>query len=149
MRRKPGRSSFPVPIGKTDRARRTGCSLVGVLVLATAAEAEPFGTTQQVAAPTVPQGQVGVTGQTLLSWRGTGGETAYIAGAIEGMLLIDAAYEQAVGRRFRTWCAPDRYLYAQTDAIVFKYLESHPDQWHLDGVALVYVALHEAWPCSE
>lgn len=45
-------------------------------------------------------------------------------------------------------CAPEATA-GQMAAIVYRYLDAHPEQWHLDGNILVVRALGRAWSCLE
>lgn len=46
-------------------------------------------------------------------------------------------------------CLPDNVTIAQLGAVVTKYLNEHPDQWHLTGSHLIESALRTIFPCKQ
>ena len=45
-------------------------------------------------------------------------------------------------------CAPGNGSAGQIQAMVTKYVNAHPDQWHEAGPVLIYRALHKTFSCS-
>lgn len=63
---------------------------------------------------------------------------------------VDAATDATLLPNVRTnICFPSGVEKRQTYAVVLKYLRDHPEQLHLNGVALVYRALESAFPCGK
>ncbi|MEK6804184.1 MAG: Rap1a/Tai family immunity protein [Nitrospirota bacterium] len=46
-------------------------------------------------------------------------------------------------------CIPESVTISQLGAIVTKYLNEHPDEWHLAGSHLVTKALRVTFPCQQ
>ena len=46
-------------------------------------------------------------------------------------------------------CAPENSSKSQTVDIVKNYLESHPENRHVEATALIVLALSEVWPCEQ
>lgn len=46
-------------------------------------------------------------------------------------------------------CGPASATVGQLRAVVVKYLEAHPENWHLGASTLVAAALREAFPCPK
>lgn len=46
-------------------------------------------------------------------------------------------------------CVPENVTVGQLGAVVTKYLNDHPDQWHLAGSHLVAKALEATFPCQQ
>jgi len=57
----------------------------------------------------------------------------FVTGAAD--VMYDADWLNLEGITYGQWCA-----------LVGKYLDDHPEQWNIKAVALVYRALHAAWP---
>jgi Rap1a immunity proteins len=46
-------------------------------------------------------------------------------------------------------CPPDTATVKQVTTVVVRWMERHPQNWHEPFFALVFLALHETWPCPE
>lgn len=60
----------------------------------------------------------------------------YIAGIVDTMQDI-------------AFCAPASATYAQLGAVTKKYIEANPEQWNVNGAALVMRAIGAAYPCKK
>ena len=47
------------------------------------------------------------------------------------------------------WCDPGNVTHGQFDAIVFKYINDHPERLHLRAEILIKEAMGEAFPCHK
>jgi hypothetical protein len=45
-------------------------------------------------------------------------------------------------------CIPEAATGAQKLAVAIKYIEEHPEDWHLEFIQLVHAAWLDAWPCK-
>lgn len=45
-------------------------------------------------------------------------------------------------------CSPDSAKAGQIVTVVKRFLDAHPEVWHLSADVLVARALHEQWPCE-
>jgi hypothetical protein len=68
-------------------------------------------------------------------------DMAYNAGLCGGVVNAVAFTKDDI-------CLPEQVTRYQATRVVVRYFETHPEQLHLDGVALVATALREAWPCK-
>jgi len=67
---------------------------------------------------------------------------SYLKGFIQGISII----EIVANKRFL--CLPESGgTLGQDKAVVQKYLDDHPDEWHKPSSLLVYFALAKAFPC--
>ncbi len=45
-------------------------------------------------------------------------------------------------------CVPENVTLEQMTALVVRWFDQRPEEWHLDFVALALSALHDVWPCK-
>lgn len=46
------------------------------------------------------------------------------------------------------WCTTGNLPYEQLLSIVGKYLDQHPEQWHMSAQYIISIALAESYPCQ-
>ena len=68
-----------------------------------------------------------------------GRRAGYVAG------VFDAYYRTARQKD----CTPDTVTLGQLQAVVEKYLNNHPEDWHFSANSLILNAVNEAWPCPD
>ena len=71
----------------------------------------------------------------------------YVAGIYDGSSLLKTPLVHAyLGRR---WCMPKSQAdLSQLVAIIQKWLETHPEQWHQGAASIIATALLQAFPCK-
>lgn len=74
------------------------------------------------------------------------GERDYAALGRDAFCLGFIAGVQAVNEGTKV-CTPEGVTYAQTEDVVVKYLQDHPERLHESSARLVADALSGAWPC--
>ena len=62
--------------------------------------------------------------------------------------MIDALAFAAPDYQLSRACVPDNVTVTQATTVVVRWLEQHPQDWHLPFSALVLSALHDTWPCQ-
>lgn len=83
------------------------------------------------------------TGQ--LSPSSSGG--SYCLGMVNGMLALNTIYQSALGER-ALFCLPETSITNIAAAkLVVDYLESYPEQLHLDAGSLMFYAFLATYPC--
>ena len=70
----------------------------------------------------------------------------YIAGVSDAYATPSGAHDGKLA--VRSWCPPQDASLGQQTAVVSKWLDSHPEQWHFSAAVLVAQALAEAFPCK-
>jgi hypothetical protein len=73
-------------------------------------------------------------------------QAAFCAGYVLGVADLHGI-ETLTRPALRVFCLPETWEVLQGIRVVVRYLQTHPEQLHLVGATLVYVALHEAFPC--
>jgi len=76
----------------------------------------------------------------------TASNAAFCSGHITGMLDMHAMAIRVKGMP-PPFCVPDSMDVIQAIRVVVRYLQSHPEDLHLDGSALAALALRDAFPC--
>ena len=69
-------------------------------------------------------------------------------------LATIGAYSDAIRdikalQNMRMPCMPVGVNYGQREAVVRKYLEEHPEKWHLTYQKIIIEAMLEAFPCND
>jgi hypothetical protein len=76
----------------------------------------------------------------LLDGRPHGAMAGFCAGVIETLISL---------KDEDLFCTPAGSTREQSQRVVVRYLENHPDQLHLDFKQLALSALQQAWPCRK
>lgn len=74
----------------------------------------------------------------------------YCSGVIDGVSrMMQLHGNSKTTRAAMTVCYPEGVTQDQTNRVVLKYLQEHPEALHITDVALVEVALNKAFPCGK
>lgn len=87
----------------------------------------------------------------LIESKGENKSTAlgYIIGVMDGNTLTVRMNTAPSMKPLYNFCVPDKSNIGQAEAIVKKYLETHPETWHYPASGLILVALGEVWSCHK
>ena len=73
----------------------------------------------------------------------------YVGGVSDGLNLAPGFYRGQEDDANEIICFPEGVKQAVRKNIVVKYLDEHEEQLEIPAEVLVYMALREAWPCSD